>query len=44
VLRLPDGRLLEHWSIDYPAGSSNRDFSLVEYFERRSCITFGGRE
>jgi len=44
ILLLPDDRLLVHWSVDYPDASSQRDFSLVEYFERVRCVTFGGRE
>jgi hypothetical protein len=44
LVLLPDGRLMVHWSIDYGSGSSNQDFSLVEYFERQRCVTFDGRE
>jgi len=43
VLLLGNDRLLVHSSIDYPEGGSQKDFSLIEYFERQRCFTLMGR-
>ena len=44
ILLLGSDRLLVHWSIDYPEGSPQKDFSLIEYFERERCFTLMDRK
>jgi hypothetical protein len=43
IILLGNDQLIVHWSTDYPAGSTQRDFSLIEYFERERCFTLMGR-
>ncbi|MFH0778591.1 MAG: hypothetical protein V2A71_08175 [Candidatus Eisenbacteria bacterium] len=41
ILLLGADELLVHWSVDYPDGSDQKDFSLIERFEREHCVTWG---
>ncbi|MDJ0951686.1 MAG: hypothetical protein QNJ94_22475 [Alphaproteobacteria bacterium] len=43
ILRLGKDELLVFWSVIFPGGSQDRNFSLVEYFERQHCFTYRGR-
>jgi hypothetical protein len=38
ILTFGTDSLLVHWSIDYPENSSQKDFSLIEYFKHRQCM------
>jgi hypothetical protein len=42
ILLFSSDSLLVHWSVDYPEGSGQKDFSLIEYFHRLQCITLPG--
>ena len=39
ILLLDPGHLLAHWSNEYPSGSSQQNFSLIENFAPEKCFT-----
>jgi hypothetical protein len=43
ILLLSADQLLVHWSLRFPEGSPDKDFSLVEFFRPRKCLTIRGK-
>jgi hypothetical protein len=44
IILLGNEQLLVHTSFDFPDGNVEKDFSVVEYFERVRCFVVGGRK